>query len=97
MRTTWCVGFRCLIALVAAGFLVPAVQAAEVSSNAVVGFVLSADESAVPQPSVSATSANNGAPQARLSDGVPRRSLASIKVWKTCSALRFESNCARYA
>jgi hypothetical protein len=97
MRTKSCRGFSSLIALVAAGLVLPTVQAAEVSSSAVVGVVLHSDKLTVLQASSSAMSTRDVTAHARISESVPGRSLASNKVWKTCPAIRVESTCARYA
>lgn len=97
MRTRSCLGFRSLIALVAAVLMLPTVQAAEASSSTVAGVVLNADKLTIPEASAPATSTGEVSPHASLTKSMPRRALVSIKVWKACPAVRVESNCARYA
>ncbi len=97
MKTISSVGSGGLIVLVAAGLVWSSAQAAEGHSSATGSMILHTDELPVQRASESATGARIATPQGQLSEGVTGRSLTSIKVWKVCSALRFESNCARYA
>jgi hypothetical protein len=50
----------------------------------------------VPRPSVHGVKLHGDTPQVGAGLEGSTRTLAVIKVWKVCSALRFEASCARY-